>query len=183
MITLLADNEIGFFLSYLNFHTFKHIIMKYIIVKGAQSSGKAHTITEVCRRLQPEVVRKIHFCETGKVSLEKVSLDNDIEEGNYVITLRKKNVLIVSGAPTEQRRNITTIIETAKDIDMPPDFAIVAMRGLERLKNFSTAKELEKFGKCIHEIKIWRIPSNNFTLTDEWNKRVSYLTAITLHNI
>ena len=74
-------------------------------------------------------------------------------------------------------------MESVKKLDVDPDFAIVAMRGLEKLKDFSTSKELEHYGKCIYETKIWRIPSHKFNLTEEWNKRVSYITAITLHNI
>jgi len=157
--------------------------MKYIIVKGARSSGKAETIHEVCRRLKPEVIRKVYFSESGKVSLEQVANVSDSNDGTLVITVRQKNVLIVSGAPTQQRKSITDIIETVEKLDRKPDFAIVAMRGLEKLKDFATSKELEKFGKCIYETKIWRIPSNKYNLTEEWNKRVSYLTAITLHNI
>ncbi|KGO91179.1 hypothetical protein [Flavobacterium subsaxonicum] len=157
--------------------------MKYIIVKGARSSGKAETIHEVCRRLKPDVIRKVYFSESGKVSLEKVPSLSEANDGTYVITVRKKNVLVVSGAPTQQRKSITEIMESVQNLNLKPDFAIVAMRGLEKLKDFATSKELEKFGKCIYETKIWRIPSNKFNLTDEWNKRVSYLTAITLHNI
>ncbi|TRW23533.1 hypothetical protein FMM05_12795 [Flavobacterium zepuense] len=157
--------------------------MKYIIVKGARSSGKAETIHEVCRRLKPEVIRKVYFSESGKVSLEQVANITDSNDGTLVITVRQKNVLIVSGAPTQQRKSITNIIESVEKLDLKPDFAIVAMRGLEKLKDFATSKELEKFGKCIYETKIWRIPSNKYNLTEEWNKRVSYLTAITLHNI
>ncbi len=90
---------------------------------------------------------------------------------------------MVSGAPTEQKKKITSIMESVHNLNQRPDFAIIAMRGLEKMKDFSTSKELEKFGKCIYETKIWRIPSYTFQLTEEWNKRVSYITAITLHNL
>ena len=157
--------------------------MKYIIVKGGKSAGKAETINEVCRRLKPEQICKVYFTEAGKVHMQNLYSTADLSDGTYIITVRKKNILLVSGAPTQQRLSITTILESVNNHSMSPDFAIIAMRGLEKLKNFATAKELEKFGKCIYETKIWRIPSHKFNLTEEWNKRVSYLTAITLHNI
>lgn len=106
-----------------------------------------------------------------------------ISDGTYIVTVRKKNILMVSGAPTEQKKKITSIMESVHNLNQRPDFAIIAMRGLEKMKDFSTSKELEKFGKCIYETKIWRIPSYTFQLTEEWNKRVSYITAITLHNL
>jgi hypothetical protein len=157
--------------------------MKYIIIKGARSSGKAETINEVCKRLKPEAVKKLYFSESGKVSLENIMPSSGITDGTYIVTVRKKNILMVSGAPTEQKKKITNIMESVFKLNQKPDFAIIAMRGLEKMKDFATAKELEKFGKCIYETKIWRIPSYTFQLTEEWNKRVSYITAITLHNL
>ncbi|PZR23307.1 MAG: hypothetical protein DI539_03380 [Flavobacterium psychrophilum] len=157
--------------------------MKYIIIKGARSSGKAETINAVCKKLKPEAIRKVYFSESGQVSLESIAPAAGISDGTYIVTVRKKNILMVSGAPTEQKKKITCIMESVFNLNLKPDFAIVAMRGLGKLKDFSTSKELEKFGKCIYETKIWRIPSYTFHLTDEWNKRISYITAITLHNL
>ncbi len=121
--------------------------------------------------------------DTGATSLVLIDPNAGISEGNYVITVRDKHILIVSGSPTEQRRRITTIVEAIHNLNCRPEFAIVAAREYERLKDFATPKELEKYGNCIYSTKIWRIPSIRFNLTEEWNKRVSYLTAITLHNI
>jgi len=157
--------------------------MKYILIKGAKSSGKAETITEICHRLKPEAVKRVFFSESGNVAVENVQPASKINEGTYIVTVRKKNVLIVSGSPTEQKKRITSIVESVVKLNFKPDFAIVAMCGLEKLKDFSTSKELERFGKCIYETKIWRIPSYNYHSTEEWNKRVSYMTAITLHNL
>lgn len=157
--------------------------MKYILIKGARSAGKSHTISEVSRRLKPDVVRKVYYQESGRAFVEQITSNADLSEGTFIITVRNKNILMVAGSPTEQRRRITAIIQTVMNMNLKPDFAIIAMRGLEKLKDFATASEMEKFGKCIYETKIWRIPSNSFNLTAEWNKRISYLTAITLHNI
>ncbi len=157
--------------------------MRYVIVKGGKSSGKATTINEVCRRLAPDKVTKVIQEEKGNTRLLPVQSTDDLADGNYIIRVKNKNILIVSGAPTQQKQSITSIIESVKDLNFEPEFALVAVSGLEKFKNFKTSEELKKFGKCIHETKIWRIPSHNFINTDEWKKRISYLTAITLHNI
>lgn len=157
--------------------------MKYIVIKGAKSAGKAATISAVCTKLKPEAVKRIYISESGSVAAENIQPPSKIQQGTFVVTVRKKNILVVSASPTEQKKRITTIMESVFKLNIEPDFAIVSVCGLERMKDFSTFKELEKYGKCIYETKIWRIPSYTFNLTDEWNKRVSYLTAITLHNL
>jgi hypothetical protein len=157
--------------------------MRYVIVKGGKSSGKATTINEVCRRLAPEKVTKVILDEDGSARLSPVTSLEDLTDGNYIIRVKNKNILVVSGAPTQQKQSITSIMESVNKLDFEPEFALVAMSGLEKFKNFKTAEELQKFGNCIHETKIWRIPSHNFINTDEWKKRIAYLTAITLHNI
>ena len=157
--------------------------MKYIVIKGANSAGKASTISEVCNRLKPEAVKRIYISESGSVAAENINPPSKIQQGTFVVTVRKKNILVISASPTEQKKRITSIIESVFKLNIKPDFAIVSVCGLERMKDFSTFKELENYGKCIYETKIWRIPSYYFNLTEEWNKRVSYLTAITLHNL
>jgi len=157
--------------------------MRYVIVRGGKASGKATTINEVCRQLSPERVLKVNTDAMGNASAVPVNSLDELSDGTYIITVRKKNILIVSGSPTQQKQNITSIIESVKNLDLVPEFALVAMSGLEKLKNFNTAGELENYGKCVHETKIWRIPAHNFISSDEWKKRISYLTAITLHNI
>ena len=157
--------------------------MKYIIIKGSKSSGKAETINAICRKLKPEAIRKLYFHDTGKIFMEQVPPSANICEGTYLVTVRKKNILMVANCPTEQRKRISQIMDSVLKLNITPHLAIVAMRGLEKLKDFATAKELENYGKCIYETKIWRIPSNQFSITDEWNKRISYITAITMHNI
>ena len=157
--------------------------MNHILIVGPQWAGKAETIKEVCRRLKPATVRKIFVPDCGPIAFKTLESDSGISHGNYIVTVRNKNILIVSGSPTEQRVSITKIVDAVCKLNLKPDLAIVAARKYERLQNFSTPRELEKFGRCIHESKIWRIPSIKYHLTEEWNKRVSYLTAITLHNI
>lgn len=115
--------------------------------------------------------------------MEPLPPSANISEGTYLVTVKKKNILMVSNCPTEQRKRITHIMDSIMGLNIKPHLAIVAMRGLEKLKDYATSKELENYGRCIYETKIWRIPSHQYSLTEEWNKRVSYITAITLHNI
>jgi len=157
--------------------------MRYAIIKGGKASGKATTINEVCRRLSPDRVLKVHHEEDGTAIAIPVDSLDELTDGTYIITVRKKNILIVPGAPTQQKKSITSILESVNNLDLTPEFALVAMSGHEKLKNYNTAEELENYGKCIHETKIWRIPAHNFINTEEWKKRISYLTAITLYNI
>lgn len=114
--------------------------------------------------------------------LHPVSI-SDLEKDNYLLKIKKKNVLVVASAPTEQRKKITSIMQAIHSLDIYPEFAIIAMGGIEKLKDFATAKELAKYGECIYETKIWRIPSNQFNKTEEWDNRISNLTAVTLKNI
>lgn len=157
--------------------------MKYMLIKGSQWAGKAETIKEVCKRLKPSAIRRIHFSDSGTPALITIDAFAGISQGNYILTVRNKHILVVSSSPTQQRIRITTILEAAHKLNLKPGLAIVSVRTLERLKDFETSKELQSFGRCIYETKIWRIPSIKFNLTEEWNKRVSYITSIVLHNI
>lgn len=156
--------------------------MKYIIIKGSKNSGKYITVRDTCRRLNPSSIEQLYIDNAGKAMLHPVSI-SDLEKDNYLLKIRKKNILVVASAPTEQRKRITSIIQAIHSLDIYPEFAIIAMSGIEKLKDFATAKELEKYGECIYETKIWRIPSNQFKKTEEWDNRISSLTAVTLKNI
>ena len=158
------------------------IIMKYIIIKGAKSSGKSETIMTICKRLNPSLIHRLDFDDRGLPSLYAVPV-TDLVGGTYIITVRKKAILLVAEAPTEQRKRITEILDAVHSSGIKLEFAIIAMCGLEKLKDFATSKELEQFGSCIYQTKIWRIPANKFKITDEWEKRISHLTSITLHYV
>lgn len=154
--------------------------MKYMLIKGAKSSGKSVTVKEICKRLKPNAIKKIYFDEEGKPLLEPAAKDL-LDGSNYILTVKNKKVLLVAKSPTEQKVRVTSILEAVQNLQIQPDFAIVSMCGLEKLKDFSTAKELESFGQCVYETKIWRIPAHHFSTTEEWNKRVTYLTSIAAH--
>ena len=157
--------------------------MNYIIVKGSKNSGKSATIRDVCKRLKPDTIRRVTFYDNDSKALEYISTASDLPDGILLLTVKKKTILAITIAPTEQRKTITSIMESLTLLGLAPDFAIIAMSGLEKLPGYSTILEMEHFGKCIFETKIRRIPSYTFRNTEEWDKRVSYITAITLHNI
>lgn len=154
--------------------------MKYMLIKGAKSSGKSVTVKEICKRLKPNAIKKIHFDEDGNPILETATKD-ELDGSNYMLTVKNKKVLMVAKSPTEQKVRVTSILEAIHNLEMQPDFAIISVSGLEKLKDFATAKELESFGQCVYETKIWRIPAHEFSTTDEWNKRVAYLTSVASH--
>ncbi|WP_294820581.1 hypothetical protein [uncultured Flavobacterium sp.] len=156
--------------------------MKYIIIKGSKSSGKSATVKDICRRLNPSSIKKLCINEAGIIELRTLAI-SDIEKDNYILKVKKRTILVVACAPTEQRKKISDIVLSIHSLNIFPEMAIIAMSGIEKLKDFATAKELEKFGECIHETKIWRIPSNQFHKTEEWDNRISQLTTLTLKNI
>lgn len=156
--------------------------MKYILIKGSKESGKYTTISEVCKRLRPESIRRLNCQPHGRGFLEKYFSD-EIVPGNYILGVRGQCILVIAGSPTEQKIQVTEIITTVQKLGVKPQVAIIAMRGRERLGNFATAHELSDLGKCIFETKIWRIPAINYKLSDEWNKRVMHLVNIVKINL
>jgi Cdc6-like AAA superfamily ATPase len=156
--------------------------MKYIIIKGSKSSGKSATVKDICKRLNPSSIKQLYIDETGMATLRPLAV-TEIGSDNYLLTIKKRTILVVAAAPTEQRKRITDILFAVQSLNIYPELGIIAMCGIEKLKDYATAKELEKFGECIHETRIWRIPSNQFHKTDEWDSRISQLTSLTLRNI
>jgi hypothetical protein len=156
--------------------------MKYMIIKGSKGSGRSATTKDICKRLNPSSIKELFIDDTAIATLRPVSIQ-DLEKGNYILKVRKRCVLVVAGAPTEQRKKITAILLAVHSLNIYPKIAIIAMSGIEKLKDFATAKELEKFGECIYETKIRRIPSHQFHKTEEWDARISLLTSLTLQSI
>ncbi|MEL1243265.1 hypothetical protein AAEO56_03230 [Flavobacterium sp. DGU11] len=156
--------------------------MKYIIIKGAKSSGKSATAKDICKRLNPSSIKQLCISEDSIATLRPIGI-SDMEKDNYLLKVRKRDILVVACAPTEQRKKVTAIVHAIHSLNIYPELAIIAMCGIEKLKDFATAKELELLGECVHETKIWRIPSNEFAKTEEWDARISHLTTLTLKNI
>jgi len=156
--------------------------MKYIIIKGSKGSGKTATVRDICKRLNPSTVKQLSFETSGKPVLRPMAI-TDLDKDNYILKVKKRIILVVACAPTEQRKKISDIVAAIHSLDIFPEMAIIAMCGIEKLKDFATAKELEKLGECIHETKIWRIPSNQYHKTEEWDTRISSLTSLALKNM
>lgn len=157
--------------------------MNYIIVKGSKNAGKSKTINEVCRRLKPDRIQKLFFKPTEESFIEEVNPATQLLNETYIISLKNKNILVVAGSPTGQRRNITVLVEAIRQKGIPVHFAIIAIRSLEKLSNFSTVKELTVYGNCIYETKIRRIPAHNYSETEEWNRRIEHLVFLCQRNL
>ncbi len=157
--------------------------VNYIFVKGPAQSGKYTTLAEVCHRLNPESIRKLTVTATGKGVLEPFNKHASITNNNFIISIKKRNVLVVATSPTKQRTSITTIFKAAANAGIKISLAVIAVRGRERLPDFSTAKEVSTFGKCLHEAKISRIPAISYKSGDEWNKRINHLISIIKLNL
>lgn len=158
--------------------------MDSILIKGAKDSGKSTTIQEVCKRLQPQVVRKL-ICDTKQPSQSTVINDSlsNIFNHAFIITVNNKNILVVAGAPTEQNITVTVLVQCCIAIGITIDFAIVNMRSFEKRNGFDTPAELRAFGTIVLQRKIYRIRNNNYQQTKEWNDRVDEIVNAVNNNI
>src|ERR1700757_2128780 len=105
--------------------------MKYILIIGTTNAGKSTTIDAVCKKLNPTSVQHLKSDKT----FEKVAIDVDILNGTYLIEVNGKIILVSAGAPTEQNIRITVLIEICIKLKIKIDFALVAMRTVERREN------------------------------------------------
>lgn len=149
--------------------------MNYIIIRGSKDAGKSTTIDAVCKRLNPEKVYKLIISKDNSGSIEEIlksihsiNLHND----TFIIKVKKKTILVVSGSPTEQNHTITQIITITRALKIEIDFAIIAMRSFELKDGYNTSNELLSFGNCILERKIFKILSENYRDSEEWKNRV-----------
>jgi len=113
-------------------------------------------------------------------------VESDIDEkffnGTYLIIYKNRIVLIVAGAPTEQNRKISNIIEICITLEIEISIAIVSMRSVERKRNYDTAKELKKFGICIVDERIWKI-EGDYRESNKWNSRIENIVSLINQNI
>ena len=158
--------------------------MKSILIVGVSHSGKSTTITEVCKKLNPEKVWRLvpNKTEPEKSSIQIDSLEN-IFNNTFIISVKGKNILIVAGATTEQVIQITILIDICIKINLKIDFIIASMRSFEKLADFDTRNELKKLSELILEEKIVKIPQDNFKDQDEWKNRINKITNLTLENL
>jgi energy-coupling factor transporter ATP-binding protein EcfA2 len=152
--------------------------MNYILIIGTKDAGKSTTIAAICEALKPTSVKSLDV-QTGILTDD--SLEN-IFNNTFLINVSGKAVLIVAGAPTEQKFRITIIIEVFIKLKIKIDFALVAMRSSERLEGFDTVNELAKFGECILQERIWKIEEENFRQSKEWKNRINRYTDLIHQN-
>jgi hypothetical protein len=151
--------------------------MKYILIRGTKDAGKSTTMNEVCKRLNPNSIKKLKDkkfieCEHG----------TEIFNDTFLIPYKNKNILIVAGAPTEQTRTITFIISICVELKIEISLALVSMRSSERKEGYDTINELERFGTCILNEQIWQV-QGEFKESKEWNERIENILSLINTNI
>jgi len=151
--------------------------MRYIIIRGTTDSGKSTTMNEICKRLNPNSIKKLK--ENTFVDCDKdVKIFND----TFLITYKNKNILVVAGAPTEQNKKITTILEICVKLKIEISIALVSMRSVERKENYNTPNELKKFGTCLLDERIWLI-EGDYKESKKWNERIENIVSLINKNI
>jgi ABC-type multidrug transport system ATPase subunit len=86
--------------------------MKSILIIGTADAGKSTTMREVCRRLKPTKVYKL--LPDTKIHKNSKLQDSDVEKifnNTFIIEVKEKLILVVAGAPTEQRIRLKILIE------------------------------------------------------------------------
>lgn len=148
--------------------------MKYILIIGTTNAGKSTTINAVCKKLNPTSIQRLKSDKT----FEKVAIDVDILNGTYLVEINGKVILVSAGAPTEQNIKITILIEICIKLKIEINFALVAMRTVERREGFDTKKELKEFGECILEERIWQVSGDNFKSSKKWQNRIDKISGL-----
>jgi len=155
--------------------------MYSIVVKGNQQSGKSTTIREVCRLLTPSKIRELKIKER-QIGVDEIPNDR-IFNGTYLLEVNGKSILVIAGAPTEQDKTVTQIVDICIELKIPIDFIISAMRSKEMKSSFDTIHELKKMSSLLQIFKIVKIDGEDFQASDEWNKRISDILKVVNENL
>lgn len=157
--------------------------MKYILLKGKMDAGKSSTITAICQNFIISSCQRITLDANGKLKIEN-DTSNNFGNGTFIINVNGSNILIVAGAPTEQKITITLILIFIMELQIEILFAIISVRSREVLAGFDTVSELEKLGHvCILEEEISRIDIHNYTLTSIWQNRIKKISDLINKNL
>ena len=148
--------------------------MKYILIIGTSDAGKSTTINAICKKLNSTSIQRLKSNKT----FEKISINVDILNGTYLVETNGKIILVSAGAPTEQNIKITILIEICLKLKIEIDFALVAMRTVERREDFDTKKELKEFEECILEERIWQLNGADFKNSKEWQGRIEKISEL-----
>lgn len=153
--------------------------MNTLIIIGKMNCGKSTTIRSICKELKSEKVYKLKF--EPEIKLEESDVCN-IHNDVFILEKDNKNILVVSGAPTELNISFTKIYEACLFLKRSISFAIIAKRTSERKKGYNTISEVKNAGFInIIEEKIQSINESNFEETEEWKNRIEKLTKIVLN--
>ena len=157
--------------------------MKYILLKGKMNAGKSETITSVCKNFDVNSCQRISLNAEGELIIKNDSSEN-FGNGTFIINVNGSNILIVAGAPTEQKITITIMLKVLAQIQVEIVFAIISVRSREVLAGFDTANELNKLGhECVLEEEVIRIDSDDYSVTTNWRDRVKRIVELINQNV
>lgn len=158
--------------------------MKSILIIGTADAGKSTTMREVCRRLKPSKVYKL--LPDIKVHKNSKLENSDVEEifnNTFIIEVKGKLILVVAGAPTEQRIRLKILIEICIEIEIEISFFLVSKRLTERIPGFETVNELSEKSEILLSQRIYRIGDEDFMNDKSWNERIDKIVALIKKNI
>jgi len=157
--------------------------MKYILLKGKMNAGKSSTITAICQNFNISSCQRITLDANGKLKIQN-DTSNNFGNGTFIINVNGSNILIVAGAPTEQKIAITLILIFIMELQIEISFALISVRSREVLAGFDTVSELEKLGHvCILEEEINRIDTDDYTSTSIWENRIKKISDLINKNL
>lgn len=158
--------------------------MKSILIIGTADAGKSTTMREVCRRLNPGRVYKL-IPDINVLKKSKLA-DSDVEKifnDTFIIEVKGKLILVVAGAPTEQRIRLKILIQICIEIEIEISFFLVSKRLTERIKGFETVTELSDKSEILLSKRIYRIGGEDFMNDKEWNERIDKIVSLIKSNI
>lgn len=159
--------------------------MKSILIIGKSDGGKSTTITELCKKLKPTEVYKLNTSQR-KIETAEVT---DIFNNTFIIKVKEKYILVIAGAPTEQKIKLKVLIQITIELNIEISFLIVAKRTSERSDGFNTLEDINNFSKLLHTEKIKRIALlkendlNSFKENQDWIVRINSLKKIIIENL
>lgn len=157
--------------------------MKYILLKGKMNSGKSSTITAICQNFDINSCQRIILDANGKLIIQN-DTTNNFGNGTFIININGSNILIVAGAPTEQKITITQILIFILELQIEIAVALISVRSREELKGFDTLSELDKLGHiCILNEEIKRIDIDDYSMNSIWQDRIKRIVALINKNL
>lgn len=152
---------------------------KSILIIGASNSGKSTTIREVCINLEPTKVSRLDYENRELVDSTAEEIYND----TFIIEVKGKSILVVAGAPTEQKIKLKILIEFCIDIEIDISFILASRRLFEKTEGFDTFTDLDNKSEILLSQTIHRIENENFMQEKEWKDRVDSIVSLIQTNI